>query len=280
MPMRSLYTSSHATAFLLLASIAFSLRSQAAVTVSAGWDLQATQPGTSFAGVPFQGVPLTTFNFGSGPQSVGNADTIVHRLAPANSPSTSIATELVALQLMTTVPADFGFGVGTYYMTLQSARGGPASTGRMTINFGPEAAAGLPHGTFDSFFDVFFDLRLGGLNGPIALSSVQTVTSLGSPWNHFAPPGAVLIPGVNHNLNGSSNENDFWPIGSYNRTFPTGAVQVVAPATSSVPDGGSTLGMLLVAVGFCSLGRLLQDSRRTAFSAVDELSQASRKGSG
>jgi len=82
----------------------------------------------------------------------------------------------------------------------------------MTINFGAEAPPNLPHGTFDSFFDVFFDIRLGSLNGPIAMSSDLPLTSTDTPWNHFPPPGALEIVGVNTFLNGVNREADFWPV--------------------------------------------------------------------
>ena len=214
-------------------------------------------------GVPFQGVSLGTYDFGGGAQNVGNADTIVERLSAAAVPgpgfSDTIPIELVALHLQSAVPADFGFGVGTHFITLQSERGGPASAGQMTINFGPE---GNPHGTFDSFFDVFFDIRFGDLSGPIVGSQLLRLTSAGTPWSHDAPPGAVLIDGVNHNLNGSDNLEDFWPVGSITEQHAAG-LHVVAPATSvtSVPEAGTTLSLLLIALGFCGLGLLRQEGR-------------------
>lgn len=248
-----------AIASLVLAGLAFPPRSQATSILLPGWDLLGTQGGTTFGGVPFQGVPLGSYDFGGGPQNVGNADTIVRRLAQADvvapGNSDTIPIELVALHLQSAVPADFGVGLGTYFMTLQSERGGPASVGQMTINFGPE---GNPHGTFDSFFDVFFDIRLGGLNGPIALSDSLTLTSSGTPWSHDAPPGAILIDGVNHQLNGVDNGEDFWPAGSINGSFPNGALIVSGPATTSVPDAGATWSLLLIALVFCGLAQLIQ----------------------
>src|SRR5688572_4266296 len=178
----------------------------AASVVLPGYDLFETVPGTAFMGVPFEGVPLGTYDFGSGPLAVGSTDTIVQRLAPATAPTTSIPIELVALQLKSSVPADFGLGLDFYYVTLQSARGGPDSPGSMTIDFGPE---GNPHGTFDSFFDVFFDIRLGALDGPIALSESLRISSSDTPWNH--PPQGLTIDGINYLLNGQNGDNDFFP---------------------------------------------------------------------
>ncbi|MGH9720597.1 MAG: PEP-CTERM sorting domain-containing protein [Bryobacteraceae bacterium] len=216
-------------------------------SVLPGWDLFETVAPTNFGGVPFQGVPLVTFDFGGGPVAVGNTDTIVQRLDQADAPSEAISTVLEALHLVSTVPTDFGLGLGFYYITLQSERGGPASPGRMTINFGAEAPPGLPHGTFDSFFDVFFDVRLGSLNGPIALSNNLLLTSQGTLWNHFPPPGAIEINGINVLLNGSNRDGDFFPLGTVSETHPTGAQHTV---TTSTPEPGS---LALLAFGALAL---------------------------
>jgi hypothetical protein len=225
---------------------------RADVVVERGWDLFVTSPGTSFLGVPFTGVPLGTFDFttgtggdfgrGLGTQIVGSTDTIWKRLDLADAPSETIPIELVALHLVSAVPVDLGAGVGLYYVTLQSERGGPSSAGQMTITFGPE---GVPHGTFDSFFDVFFDIRLGALDGPIVLSNNVPVTSLGTPWEHAPPPGSLVIDGVNHNLNGADESRDFWPLGIITEQHPFGLHVIRA---TDVPEPGS-----LAALGVGSL---------------------------
>ncbi len=219
-------------------ALSFPGASRASNLVLSGYDLFETLQGTTFGGVSFTGVPLGTFDFGGtiGVQNVGNTDTIVHRLQDASAPSTAILTEMVALQLESVVPTDFGLGLDFYFITLQSARGGPATVGVTTINFGPE---GTPHGTFDSFFDVFFDVRKGALSGPIALADSLTLISTGTPWSHDPAPGEVMIDGVNHELNGSDLSNDFHPIGAIRETFPTGAMIVVQTTTAAVPEPGS-----------------------------------------
>ena len=82
-----------------------------------GSDYLHTVDGTSFMGVPFQGVPI-------GP---GNTDTIVRRLRDAPlagvGSSAIVPIELVALNLVSVVPIDLGAGPGFHYITLQSARG-------------------------------------------------------------------------------------------------------------------------------------------------------------
>jgi hypothetical protein len=240
----------------LLLVLSSATLSKASDLVLPGWDLFLTAPPTVFGGVAFEGVPIDTYDFGAGLQNVGNTDTIVQRLDPASAPSTAIPTELVALQLQSSVPADFGGGLDTYFITLQSARGGPASVGRMTINFDP-AGEVIPHGTFDSFFDVFFDVRKGDLNGPIFLSDSLRLASQGTPWNHDPPPDAVLINGVNYHLNGSDKDNDFFPIGPVQEFHPTGAIHSVVPGT--LPEASSTaLTLALGLFGISLLGRFLK----------------------
>jgi len=189
-----------------------------ALTVDAGWDLfQTVFPQTSFLGDSYRGVPLGTFNFGGtiGIQNTGATDTIVQRLSNATAAAggtASIPIQLVALQLMSGVPVDFtkfgGSGLHTAFITLHGTQG----TGSMGITFDPTATAGNQFGIFGASLPVSFDVRQDTLSGPIIASSSATLTSAGN-WTHTAPPGATLINGVNNNLNGTDNTNDFWPGG-------------------------------------------------------------------
>jgi hypothetical protein len=240
------------TTFWLARAIAISALmgvsvANASTTVSAGYDLLTTLPGTSFGGVAYTGVPLGTFDFGGtiGTLSVGNADEIVRRLSFADS-GTPIATELLALQLVTTAPVDLGLGTGFYFITLQSARGGPATLGQRTITFGPEAPAGSPHGTFDSFFDVFFDIRLGSLSGPIAISGDTLLTSSAVPWNHFPTSGALELSGVNTFLDGNDRDRDFWP-DPFDPIGPAGRHRVMV---ASIPEP-ATYSLLTIGLMAC-----------------------------
>ncbi len=111
-----------------------------------------------------------------------------------------IPIELVALQLMSAEPV--GPGGSFLFVTLQRDRGGPASTGEMTIDFTLDAQGnpiepppGQPHGTFDSFFDVFFDVRIDSPTGQIIQSGEDRVTANDVPWCHNdAIPGS-FVPG-------------------------------------------------------------------------------------
>lgn len=215
--------------------VAAAIPCRASVTILPGFDLFETTAPTTFNGVPFVGVPLGTYDFGGGPVATGTTDTIVERLGPAIGPApATIPIELVALQLVSASPVDMGAGLGLYYITLQSNRSGgdpppgPSSTGQMLINFGPE---GMPHGTFNSFFDVWFDLRYTALNGPIVFSNNLTMTSNNVPWSHIADPNAPLINGVNNLLNTTDISNDFWPITPFTESHPSGAQHSVITPT-------------------------------------------------
>ncbi len=220
---------------LAVGLVVLSVAPARAAVVSPGWDLLQTLPGTVFVGAPFTGVPLVSYDFGGaiGVQPTGNTDTIVQRLDVASVPlppgSDTISVELVALNLVSVNLIDLGLGLDHYYITLQSARGGPTSTGAMTIQF--TDAAG---GTFDSLLDVFFDVRKGASQGPIALSDDVLLASSGSSWDRDPPPDAVVINGVNHHLNGVDNAEDFWPTGPIRETSPT-LVHVVGTA-QAIPE--------------------------------------------
>jgi hypothetical protein len=142
-----------------------------------------------------------------------------------------------ALQLETVAPVSFGGGpLGYYFVTLQSSGGGPASTGSMTVN----------NGTFSSSLDVFFDIRYGSLSGPIVAASDTLLVDPGSPWSHTAPPGSVLIPGVNYDLNGTDTSADFFPgPGLHNGPHEVNA--------AAVPDATSTLTLLLMPLGLFAI---------------------------
>jgi hypothetical protein len=224
--------------FGLIFALVLSGVSQADFIVAPGWDLLDTLPGTNFLGIPFTGVDLGSFNFGGpiGVKGTGNTDTIVQRLAAANTepgPGTdTIPIELVALQLVSVNPIDLGAGPDFHYVTLQSARGGPASTGSMDITFNNPNG-----GIFDSLINVFFDIRMGSLNGPIILSNNLPLTSDDVPWGRIAPPGAVTIPGVNLLLKGNGTpDQDFWPIGPFDEGHPQALhrVQAATPEPSSL----------------------------------------------
>jgi hypothetical protein len=123
----------------------------------------------------------------------------------------------------------------------------------MTIDFGPE---GVPHGTLDSFFDVFFDVRLGSLSGPIILSDSLTLTANGVPWSHFPPPGAVEIPGVNTFLSGQDRSEDFFPVGTFAESNP---VATYVGSAATVPEPSTfVMGVVFGVIGLfhCARNRL------------------------
>lgn len=219
------------TAVMLALAFAQTLLGETAVcrggTVLAGWDLLDTGSETSLLigtqNVHFKGVPIVNFDFGGsiGTKYVGSTDTIVHRLAPATAPNGdpsgfSIPIQIVALRLMSLEPV-VAAGNQIVFATLSAA---PASGGNPGASTNPVPPAkglniafnpGDTGGQFDSFFDVFFDLRINDVNGPIVVAGLQkTFTLLNQDWTHAAPAGANLVPGVNYLLNGVNTDQDFW----------------------------------------------------------------------
>jgi hypothetical protein len=198
----------------LAAAVVLSVSSNSALaaSVAVGWELYSTDvTKASFPGLGnLMGVPLGTFDFGSGAKNTEATDTIIQRTSAAtiaSSPGTATAnTQVVGFQLETTAPVNFnGLGLDNYFMTLQSVHGGPASTGTESITFNNDTS-----GTFATSLDLFFDIRKGSLTGPIVASTDQVLTSTGVAWINTQPAGSLAIAGVNLNLNGVNNLNDFW----------------------------------------------------------------------
>jgi hypothetical protein len=283
MKFRGLYS-----AFILVSTILcfpLATASNAMTSVEAGYDLFQTQPGTSMntglltpplplGTILFEGVPLETFDFGgtTGVQSTGNADTIVERKTPATVSTTpgsdTIDIEIVALQLKSVSPVDLtpldpSFGLPSsaeLFITLQTRRlpgeadpGAPsnANKGEMTINFADENG-----GTFSSFFDLFFDIRLNAVDGGIIFSADKRFETAGTEWNRLPEPGDILIDGVNHFLLGLNDPTgDFFPepLTEFIPSNEEGTVHKVSAATVPEP---ATLWMLMAGLlGFCATRR-------------------------
>ena len=222
--------------------------------VASGYDLFETQPGTEFLGISFEGIPLGPYDFGGPPeiQETDFTDTTVERLEPAvvggPGQTATVEIEIIALQLRSVDPVDLGAGTDFHYVTLQSTRGGQASTGMMDIEFDDENG-----GLFASFFEVHFDIRIGALNGPIIFSDWLGMTSSNNPWGRIPPPGAVIIPGVNHLLKGDGTvDQDFWP-GTWPNGVNAGPIEHDASgAAHHIVDNPEPAAMVLLALG--SLG--------------------------
>ena len=155
--------------------------------------------------------------------------------------SRTIPIEIVALQLKSVEPVNLGAGPGTHYVTLGTAT---PSTGSMTIHFDSESG-----GTFSSSFEVFVDIRLGGLNGTVLFSDSIPMTSSDNEWGRIPPEDACEIEGVNINLKGDhTTDQDFWPIGVLEHDASGAAKHVVEnpePTTMLLLLGSTVPALLL-----------------------------------
>src|ERR1022692_4466921 len=112
-----------------------SLTSQAqSLIVTPGWDLFATDAGTTFVGVNWTGVPYSTCDFGPqiGYQPVGPfVHTIMQRVnGVTNGVNSTTTLNMVGLQLRTLSQVNLGAGPGYYFLTLNTNF---ASGGTMNI---------------------------------------------------------------------------------------------------------------------------------------------------
>jgi hypothetical protein len=170
--------------------------------------------------------------------------------------------------LVTAAPVNFGGnGLDNYFVTLQSARGGPDSVGSMTITLTAlnDGTAANPEGTFSSFFDVFFDIRKSSLAGPIVFSTDLVYTNEAASWDATNPPGAFIFTGLVGNQNADLHTNkistqmDFFPVGIFSRTAPNGAVFTMQEASAAVPEPATSL---LIGAGLLGLAATWKRKRR------------------
>jgi len=229
----------------------------AGLTVAAGYDLFQSvtgvgSGGTNFMGVDFTGVPLNTFNFGGtiGVQNVGPTDTIIQRLSTVTvlAPGQSAITGLnvLALQLETTAPTTVFGPLANYFITLTPAA---TSTGSMNITFASTAG-----GTFTSQLDLFFDIHMGALNGPVVASEELMLSNSGAAWGRIPPPGSVLINGVNNFLNGNDNSQDFFINPPLIEAHPTAGQHQVQEAGTIPEPSAWVMGTIAAVAGLAYTG--------------------------
>lgn len=228
---------------LLLSNI-----TQADPTVQQGHDLYETGNSTintTFGTLNIEFALIGDFDFGDGDEDVGNADTIIERKEPATvanpGETDTIDIEIVELQLKSVEPIDLGSGLDFHYVTPQT---GVPNIGTMDITFDDFLG-----GTIDLIVDFFFDLRIGAIDGTIITSGVKTFSAIDVPWaREYLDEDPLLLPGVNHMLNGLDTTEDFW-VPSLTLDAGDGSVLQLSPAT---PEPAT---ILLLGIGAMALRR-------------------------
>lgn len=168
--------------WLLVAAIALGASAPArAIAIGPGFDLFHT-PVFSFD-VFGTGMPIMLMGRAIGP---GNTDTIVERTMglPAGEMG-DIPIELVALSLESASPVNI---MGSFFDVFVTLDASMPSLGMIKVTSHDDAAGG---GTFDSFFDVFYEIQLTevGGTGMLRLNGTLHLENMGATWSHTPPPG-------------------------------------------------------------------------------------------
>jgi hypothetical protein len=243
-------------------------------TVASGFDLLKTFDGTQ---LPFMGNTIAmvgapwlitspgcgsaqfNFNDGGGCRDVFNTSAIIHRLddAVATPPgSASIDLEFVALALISKLPIPDLMGD---YLVVRLLKDLVNDVWLYGADLGSSAEITFDNddgGTFTTVLDFEYDVMLGSDPETTLLTQSLVLYQQSSTWGRIPPDGAGLIPGVNWNLDGFSNNWDFWSGETVHcSSFPDcddgGHTHVTVPATVPVPAAGPLLaGALAVFGGF------------------------------
>ena len=185
-------------------------------TIAPGYDLYQEGGFTSglFLNTAVEGFPIGQFDFGSGPVSTGQADTIVRRTAAASeSGPFDIPIEIHALSLKSVAPLDLSphAGFGDIYITLSA----PSLSGG---SYNALEFFGLGQGLYQAQFLFDYEVRFNAPDGPVIQTgpfqpgSMDLLSNFPTLWEHFPSddPADRVIPGVNSLLNGSDPFEDFF----------------------------------------------------------------------
>ncbi|WDE02657.1 PEP-CTERM sorting domain-containing protein [Thalassomonas actiniarum] len=180
-----------------------------ATIIMAGSDYLETTAGTfldfSFPGSPMPEIGIVDFI--GDPAGPGNTDTLVRRLddavLPGEGSSDTIDVELVALSLASADPVDIG---GTDFDLSIALTPTMPSLGQLTLTLDDEAAVS---GSFESFFDVFVDIRFFVADTDILVETITALPLLGlhglGQWQQTPAPDTVIVSGSYGDINANQH---------------------------------------------------------------------------
>lgn len=217
------------------------------VNIMSGYDLLTTAGGFfdldglgPLSPIPIVGLPLGTYNFGSGSVNVGTTDTIVHRLDPvtnlADGASQTIDVKMVALSLRSQFQIDvsaFGGIANEYVKTVNVQDLGSTMTITNSLDDLLPPAEGGP---FDVTIKMSYQLQ-GVTSGVILGTFSKTLLSLSgsSLWTQLPNNSPTLIDGVNNKLNGLDHSNDFFSgFITLDDTVSGGGSHIISPEPTSL----------------------------------------------
>ena len=179
------------------------------------WTGDPTRIGDT-SGTSFAGCGSNQFNFGSGCVGTGSASLIIERTQPMGGLIDFTFLNIVAMSLRSEIEILFPIAGGIVEFaslrifrnlpTDQQVYGGPLLSGVKSITQIQEPVLGPPTGTWTLAYRATLIGETSGAVAAVDFNAIQAPFF----WDRDPLDNAVEIDGINLNLNGVNNAEDFW----------------------------------------------------------------------